>query len=810
MNKLLIITLLIPSVVNAKTIDDGKVEQINDSATHSDITVMRGGTLYLSNGTVNNIIVDGGSFSTYAAPEGATLIINNMTLKNKGTFYTKTQFPGGEINKTIIDDNGFLSVSSGALASGTIIKNGGIQKIIEYNNPYKVSDRDTDVNQGGIQHIVSGTSESTEVSGLQVIDVWDADFYSADASDDSNKNKYQSSGNKRESAISNNAMILQGGVQFVHSGESKNATIYGKQIVDGGLYQFYNGEWTNKKTSDNDIDYRREGSPISTNAIIKNDGEQRIENNGRSEGSEFNDSSSQYIGSNSSSTTTTLKDKSTSLVMNAGSLLGITSVNNSAKINMTTGKNDESDERGAYAERVVLSSKESVLNIKNSESGDFAFVNSIEGLGNVSLLDSNHNRLITDSVSGATSFTFNTDIENNLSSNLIINKSSEGSHIVNVKNNGGQSTTGKERVTLIEDNSGNNAKATFTSGNVVELGGYSYSVQKDGSKNNWILAAEESSPAPTPKPVINDTAKTITGLASTSYLMNQAEMNTLRQRMGDLTRASATAQSDVSGAWGRIYGGKYKTSNNDNLAKASMNYYGFQLGGDINTVHYSNSKNYLGVFAGHTTGKPDYVRGDATATSWYGGVYDTFIADNGFYVDSVVKVGQYRNHYNLKDSQDNGLNGKGLSNVMTLSSQAGKRFTLTENDDYNVYAEPQAQLTYSRIGSFNTTASNGLRVKQGAYNSTVARIGAVLGTQINRQSDIYLKTSYLHEFSKDVDYTLNDSRESYGVKGDGLEAGIGMNVKLNDNGYLYAEGDYINSKTHYTGSKFNIGYRYSF
>lgn len=38
-----------------------------------------------------------------------------------------------------------------------------------------------------------------------------------------------------------------------------------------------------------------------------------------------------------------------------------------------------------------------------------------------------------------------------------------------------------------------------------------------------------------PKPKPNDTAKTITGLASTSYLMNQAEMSTLRQRMGDLT-----------------------------------------------------------------------------------------------------------------------------------------------------------------------------------------------------------------------------------------------------------------------------------
>lgn len=408
-------------------------------------------------------------------------------------------------------------------------------------------------------------------------------------------------------------------------------------------------------------------------------------------------------------------------------------------------------------------------------------------------------------------YSFAVDVVKQNGSKLIINKSSDGTHIAQGLNDGAQNTTGQEKITLIEDKSGSNAKAVFSPGKDVELGGYAYQVQRDpNNPDNWILAAK-TKPGPDPKPTPNDTAKTITGLASTSYLMNQAEMSTLRQRMGDLTRSAGEAASgDVSGAWGRMYGGNYKTRNNDNLAKADMNYYGFQLGGDVNTVHNGDNKNYLGMFAGHTTGKPDYVRGSATATSWYGGFYDTFIADSGFYVDSVVKLGQYRNKYNLKDSQNNGLHGKAQSSVITLSSQTGKRFILTENDSYNVYAEPQAQLTYSRIGTFNTTASNGLRVRQGAYNSTVGRLGVLLGTQINKQSDIYLKTSYLHEFSKDVKYTLNDSPESYSVKGDGLEAGLGVNVRLNDNGYLYAEGDYINSKTHYTGSKFNIGYRYSF
>jgi outer membrane autotransporter protein len=149
-------------------------------------------------------------------------------------------------------------------------------------------------------------------------------------------------------------------------------------------------------------------------------------------------------------------------------------------------------------------------------------------------------------------------------------------------------------------------------------------------------------------------------------------MCTLRQRMADLTQAGQMIQGDVSGAWDRMYGGNYKTCDNANLEKADINYYGFQLGVDVNTAHYSDNTNYLGMFLGHTTGKPDYYRGNATATAWYSGFYDIFIADDGFYVDSAMKLGQYRNKYNLKDSQDNALNGKAQSCVITLSSQAGK------------------------------------------------------------------------------------------------------------------------------------------
>lgn len=467
--------------------------------------------------------------------------------------------------------------------------------------------------------------------------------------------------------------------------------------------------------------------------------------------------------------------------------------------------------------RVDLTGKDSTWNASGTSSLDSL---STSNNSHVFLTRGNDfSSISVDNLSGDNGrYTFTADVENQVSSKLFIEKSSKGTHIAQVINDGSQNTTGKEKVVLIEDHSGINATAKFNSEQDIEVGGYSYKVVRDANnQNNWVLVGKENPGVVDPekpgvvhpvKPIINDTAKSITGLAITPYLINQAEMTTLNQRMGDLT-LSSTVQ-DVSGTWGRTYGGNYKTRNNDNLAKNSMDYYGFQLGNDWDISNNSKNMNFVGVFAGHTTAKPEYIRGNATSTSWYGGVYNLFITENSFYIDSSMKLGQHRTHYNLKDSQDNSLNGRVQTRVFNLSTEIGKRYTLEDNDNRSVYIEPQAQLTYSRVGRFNTKASNGLQIRQDAYNSIVGRVGLKLGTQIDNQTNLYLKTAYLHEFNNDINYKLNNSSESYTLNGDGIEAAIGGNVKINDNGHLYLEGNYIGSKSHYTGSKFNIGYRYSF
>ena len=67
-----------------------------------------------------------------------------------------------------------------------------------------------------------------------------------------------------------------------------------------------------------------------------------------------------------------------------------------------------------------------------------------------------------------------------------------------------------------------------------------------------------------------------------------------------------------------------------------MTYGGTQLGFDKRIS--PDTPLYIGTFAGLTQGSPDYRGGDGTVRSYHLGLYTTYMADNGFYVDGIAKV----------------------------------------------------------------------------------------------------------------------------------------------------------------------------
>lgn len=436
-----------------------------------------------------------------------------------------------------------------------------------------------------------------------------------------------------------------------------------------------------------------------------------------------------------------------------------------------------------------------------------SYVNTLSGSGNIKftndLSNNSYGNLMIDNLSGNHNFVLRM---NNLvrldrlssitaaqqNDKIIILKSAEGNHKLNINNDGSTQTAGNEKITLIEikDNAKNTAK--FTLANKIELGGYTYDkINQQG--NNWVLTSS-------PQSNISTTANASVGFFNSNYLMSYIENQTLLKRLGDMRNSG-----NVGDVWLRGFTGKLDSFSGKKLSKFDMNYHGFQFG--IDKQLSESSPFVIGAFVGQTYGNPDYNKGDGSLKSFNTGLYATYLNNSGWYIDSVAKYARVKNQFKVKDTANDRVHGNSHTNGLSLSLETGKKLNFN-----NYYFEPQLQLSYSRQNGTTFNATNGLKVNLGDYNSLLGRTSALVGYQINSENsaiNIYAKTGFVREFSGDTFYKLNNNKESHSFKGNWWNNGLGINTQINKTHNFYL--DLENS----TGNRFNLiqangGYRYSF
>ncbi len=467
-----------------------------------------------------------------------------------------------------------------------------------------------------------------------------------------------------------------------------------------------------------------------------------------------------------------------------------------SSVDNLTGKTEANLENSTW--NITDNSNIDGLNLKNS-SVDFTHPSSSA---------EKFSSLNVTNLSGNGAFTLRTDIVgdgdgvNNAGDKLVVTGSSQGDYILKVLNRGSLATTGNETLTVVETADG---VARFTAASEVELGGYLYDVRKNG--NNWELYSSGADIPPEPekpKPPITTTADAGGNFLNVGYLINYAETQTLMQRMGDLRQ-----NGGEHNAWLRGFGGKFNSFAGGKMSGFDMTYGGTQLGFDKRIS--PDTPLYIGTFAGLTQGSPDYRGGDGTVRSYHLGLYTTYMADNGFYVDGIARASRLKNKFSVSDSQNNNVSGDGSSTGVSLSAEAGRKFSLSRAGN-GFYIEPQAQLTYSHQDSTGIHASNGLKIDLGSYDSTIGRAGTLIGyetTTGESQINVYLKTGFVREFQGNTDYKLNGSREAHSFKGNWWNNGLGISANVSKKHTLYAEADSS------TGNRFdqyqiNGGYRFSF
>lgn len=360
--------------------------------------------------------------------------------------------------------------------------------------------------------------------------------------------------------------------------------------------------------------------------------------------------------------------------------------------------------------------------------------------GVVNLANDNYQGIIIrGNLTGSGTFNLNTNIAENKSDKIVVKGTAEGSHKIGVTNQGANVANGK--VTLVETNGGNAAFSLTNPNNSVDLGAYQYFLTKEG--NNWVLAHSKNAVTPNAPvlpntPLLSDLANAQVSLRQAQLLVIEDDLSGIHQRLGEVKNG------EKGNVWVRNVNSRQKlaalSTGESETSGFKQNVHSVQVGADAAVT--DNLR--VGGFVGRSQANVDFNGhyGDGKVRSNSVGLYAAYLADNGIYVDNIVKYS--RLHANSNHTE------KRHYNAYTISSELGKRFSLV--NDWTI--TPQAQLAWTRISSQGNKDSLssvysriGLRVAKGFTLSNgwnlqpYAEVNAI--TSKNRSSKIYYANSAL-------------------------------------------------------------------
>ena len=404
---------------------------------------------------------------------------------------------------------------------------------------------------------------------------------------------------------------------------------------------------------------------------------------------------------------------------------------------------------------------------------------------------------IKDNLTGSSTFNLNTNVAENKSDKIVVKGTAEGNHKIGVTNQGANVASGK--VTLVETNGGNAGFSLTNPNNRVDLGAYQYFLTKEG--NNWVLAnsknavtptlpvapATPSKPVVTPsnpvvtpskpvvtpnkpvvtpnkpvvtpnkpvvtpsKPVVTPTAPVLpstpllSDLANAQVSLRQAQLLLVEDDLSGIhQRLGEVKNGEKGNVWVRNVNSRQKlaalSAGESETSGFKQNVHSVQVGADAAVT--DNLR--VGGFVGRSQANVDFNGhyGDGKVRSNSVGLYAAYLADNGIYVDNIVKYSRLHANSNFTEKRH--------YNAYTISSELGKRFSLV--NDWTI--TPQAQLAWTHISSQENEDSLssvysriGLRVAKGFALSNgwnlqpYAEINAI--TSKNRSSKIHYTNSAL-------------------------------------------------------------------
>ena len=413
------------------------------------------------------------------------------------------------------------------------------------------------------------------------------------------------------------------------------------------------------------------------------------------------------------------------LTFNNSTVSGVTTTDSNSALNLNLNNSNWTTKAFTDEDGVVQTTSLTNLDLNN---------------GVVNLANDNYQGIIIrGNLTGSGTFNLNTNIAENKSDRIVVKGTAEGNHKIGVTNQGANVADGK--VTLVETNGGNAAFSLTNPNNRVDLGAYQYFLTKEG--NNWVLAHSKNAvtsnaPVLPSTPLLSSLANAQVSLRQAQLLVVEDDLSGIHQRLGEVKNG------EKGNVWVRNVNSRQKlaalSTGESETSGFKQNVHSVQVGADAAVT--DNLR--VGGFVGRSQANVDFsgYYGDGKVRSNSVGLYAAYLADNGIYVDNIVKYS--RLHANSDHTE------KRHYNAYTISSELGKRFSLA--NDWTI--TPQAQLAWTHISSQENEDSLssvysriGLRVAKGFALSNgwnlqpYAEVNAI--TSKNRSSKIHYTNSAL-------------------------------------------------------------------
>jgi outer membrane autotransporter protein len=217
------------------------------------------------------------------------------------------------------------------------------------------------------------------------------------------------------------------------------------------------------------------------------------------------------------------------------------------------------------------------------------------------------------------------------------------------------------------------------------------------------------------------------------------------------------------------------------------------------------------VQAGYSQASLDLDAGTSgKVDSYHVGVYATWAADDGFYVDALAKLNRFQNTSQVRMSDGNLADGDYNHHGLGFSLESGRRMALGDN----VAITPFGQLSALKVQGQRYQLDNGMRASSNHADSALGKAGMkvshTLALRSGQAIELHAKAALAHEFISNNRVKVNGNGFDNDLSGSRGEFGVGIASKLSERAQVHAEFDYAKGRSLEQPWGLNLGLHYKF